>query len=90
MEFSPSGDGVHLYFKGVKPSGSSKNSETGVEMYETARYFTVTGKQLEGSLDTIAEDDGALAWIHETYIKKQKKEGEKEKVLRRRSRGNDR
>lgn len=66
-------------FQGVKPSGSSKNSETGVEMYETARYFTVTGKQLEGSLDTIAEDDGALAWIHETYIKKQKKKAKKKK-----------
>ena len=72
-EFSPSGDGVHLYFKGVKPSGSSKNTETGVEMYESARYFTVTGKQLDGSLDTVEEDNGALAWIHETYIKKQKK-----------------
>lgn len=73
MEFSPSGNGVHLYFKGIKPAGSSKNSETGVEMYESGRYFTVTGKQLDGSLDTIAEDDGALAWIHDTYVKKQKK-----------------
>lgn len=73
MEFSPSGNGVHLYFKGIKPAGSSKNSEMGVEMYESGRYFTVTGKQLDGSLDTIAEDDGALAWIHDTYVKKQKK-----------------
>ena len=36
MRSFPSGDGAHFYFKGVKPSGSSKNSETGVEMYETA------------------------------------------------------
>lgn len=79
VEFSPSGDGVHLYFKGAKPSGSSKNSETGVEMYESGRYFTVTGKQLEGSLDTIAEDDGVLTWIHEAYIKKQKKKKAKKK-----------
>lgn len=78
-EFSPSGDGVHLYFKGVKPSGSSKNSETGVEMYDCARYFTVTGRQLEDSFDTIAEDNGALAWIHEAYIKKQKKKKAKKK-----------
>ena len=78
-EFSPSGDGAHFYFKGVKPSGSSKNSDTGVEMYETARYFTVTGKQLEGVPDTIAEDDGTLAWIHETFIKKQKKKKSKKK-----------
>ena len=79
VEFSPSGDGVHLYFKGVKPAGSSKNSETGVEMYESGRYFTVTGKQLDGSLDTIAEDDGVLAWIHDTYLKKQKKKKSKKK-----------
>lgn len=79
VEFSPSGDGVHLYFKGTKPAGSSKNSETGVEMYESGRYFTVTGKQLDGSLDIIAEDDGVLAWIHGTYLKKQKKKKAKKK-----------
>lgn len=79
MEFSPSGDGIHLYFKGVKPAGSSKNSETGVEMYESGRYFTVTGKQVDGSLDAIAEDNGALAWIHETYVKKQKKKKSRKK-----------
>ena len=78
-ELSPSGDGVHLYFKGAKPAGSSKNSETGVEMYESGRYFTVTGSQLDGSLDTIAEDNGALAWIHDTYLKKQKKKKSKKK-----------
>ena len=78
-EFSPSGDGIHLYFKGKKPSGSSKNTENGVEMYESGRYFTVTGRQLEGSPDAIAEDDGVLAWIHETYIKKQKKKKAKKK-----------
>ena len=70
-EFSPSGDGIHLYFKGTKPAGSSKNSSTGVEMYDSARYFTVTEKQLEGASDMIADDDGTLAWIHENYIKKQ-------------------
>lgn len=73
VEFSPSGDGVHLFFKGDKPSGSSKNSENGVEMYDSARYFTVTGKQLEGSADTIAEGADTLAWIHKTYIAKAKK-----------------
>ncbi len=78
-EFSPSGDGVHLYFKGVKPTGGSKNTDTGVEMYESGRYFTVTGRQLDGSPDTVAEDNGALAWIHETYIKKRKKKKSKKK-----------
>lgn len=79
-EFSPSGDGIHLFFKGRKPSGSSKNTENGVEMYESGRYFTVTEKQLEGSLDTVTEDDGVLAWIHDTFIKK-KKQAKKKKAV---------
>ena len=73
VEFSPSGDGVHLYFKGTKPKGSSKNSEKGVEMYDSVRYFTVTGRQLPGSPDTIAEGTDTLKWIYETYIKKPRK-----------------
>ena len=71
-EFSPSGDGCHLWFKGTKPPGSSKNSETGVEMYDSVRYFTVTGKQLEGAPDTLSEGTEALAWIHETSLAKKK------------------
>ena len=43
-EFTPSGDGVHLWFRGEKPAGASKNTETGVEMYDSVRYFTVTEK----------------------------------------------
>lgn len=72
-EFSPSGDGVHLFFRGTKPSGSSKNTETGVEMYDSARYFTVTGRQLPGAPDSIADGTDTLAWIHEQYIKKARK-----------------
>ena len=41
--------------------------------FEKANVDDPAGKQLEGSLDTVAEDDGALAWIHDTYIKKPKK-----------------
>ena len=77
MEFSPSGTGIHLLFKGVMPTGGNKNAKTGVEMYDSLRYFTMTGKKLEGAPDTIAEDGGALAWIHETYIKPPKKSGKK-------------
>ena len=44
MEFSPSGTGVHLFFKGKMPGTGNKNAKTGVEMYEHTRYFTMTGK----------------------------------------------
>lgn len=80
MEFSPSGTGIHLFFKGTIPGTGNKNTKTGVEMYEHTRYFTMTGKKLDGATDTIAEDGGTLKWIHETYIrasKKQKKRAKK-------------
>ena len=80
MEFSPSGDGVHLFFKGTKPEGSAKNTESGVEMYDSARYFTVTEKQIDGSLDIVAEAlPDTLKWIHETFLAKKKKGGGKKK-----------
>lgn len=75
-EFSPSGDGVHLWFQGEKPEGGSKNSNTGVEMYDSVRYFTVTGKKLADAPEQIAGGEkarAALAWIHETYVSKKKK-----------------
>ena len=77
MEFSPSGTGVHLFFKGKMPGTGNKNAKTGVEMYEHTRYFTMTGKKLDGATDTIAEDNGALQWIHETYIRAPKRQKRK-------------
>lgn len=73
MEFSPSGDGVHLWFKGEKPRGASKNTETGIEMYDTLRYFTVTENQIPGTPDTVETAlPDTLSWIHENYLAKKK------------------
>jgi hypothetical protein len=72
-EFSPSGKGVHLFFKGSLPEGGSKNTSTGVEMYDSVRYFTMTGRKLDGAPDTISKDSGTLGWIHETFIRPPKK-----------------
>lgn len=52
-EVSPSGDGLHLIFRGPKPEGaerSRKGQPCGrvVEMYDHDRYFTVTGNVFEG------------------------------------------
>ena len=74
MEFSPSGDGIHVWFKGTKPAGASKNTETGVEMYDSVRYFTVTEKPLPGCPDTVAEAlPDTLSWIHDNFLKKKRK-----------------
>ena len=72
-EFSPSGTGLHLYFKGTKPGKNSKNSNTQVEMYDSVRFFTFTGNVLAGSPAEIASDDETLAWIYDTYLAKKKK-----------------
>lgn len=52
-EVSPSGDGLHLIFRGPKPEGAerSRKGQPGgrvVEMYDHDRYFTVTGDVFEG------------------------------------------
>ena len=81
MEFSPSGDGIHLWFKGTKPAGACRNTQVGVEMYDRDRYLTMTGRRLPGCLDHVAEaEPDTLSWIHETYValkpkKKKKKSG---------------
>jgi len=78
-EFSPSGKGVHLFLKGTMPEGGNKNTATGVEMYGNLRYFTMTGRKIEGAPDTISKDDDTLKWIHETYVRPQKKSKNKTK-----------
>lgn len=44
-EVSPSGTGVHIYLKGQRPEGSG-NRVGNVEIYDRARYLTVTGLAL--------------------------------------------
>jgi primase-polymerase (primpol)-like protein len=46
-EVSPSGDGLHIFVKGVKPGERSKRGN--VEMYDSGRFFTVTGAHVKGT-----------------------------------------
>ncbi len=65
------------------PAKGNKNTKTGVEMYAHSRYFTMTGERLPGTPDYIAEDNGgALAWIHENYIKSKSGEEKARKTVR--------
>jgi hypothetical protein len=69
IEVSPSGKGLHIFLRGTLPSGGNKNSKTGVEMYSSNRYFTMTGKCFQGSVDSItADSSGILEYIHQKYI----------------------
>jgi hypothetical protein len=52
-EISPSGTGVHILVKGELPS--ERNRRGKFEAYDRARYFTITGKHLEGTPKTIED-----------------------------------
>jgi len=73
IEISPSGTGLHIFLRGAMPEGGMRNAKTGVEMYSHARYFTMTGKRYGDCPVVVAEDGGALAWIHENYVAAAKK-----------------
>ena len=83
-EISPSGAGLHIFYRGVMPGKGNKNSATGVEMYASARYFTMTGNRLEGTPEVITDGAQALPWIHENYIaRKQARKRKAKKAARR-------
>lgn len=71
-EISPSGTGLHIFYRGFMPAKGNKNSQSAVEMYAAARYFTMTCNRLDGTPEDIADGSEALPWIHETYIAKKK------------------
>src|SRR5258706_12095627 len=50
-EVSPSGTGVRLWLRGVKPGARCKQG--GREVYDHRRFFTVTGQHLDGTPLTI-------------------------------------
>ena len=52
-EISPSGDGVHIIVRAELSSAGRRT--TGLEIYASGRYFTMTGKHLAGTPDRIEE-----------------------------------
>ena len=62
-ELSPSGTGIHIIIKASVPEGS-RNRTGQIEMYSQSRYFTVTGKHLEGTPTTIEERQDELMELH--------------------------
>ena len=68
-EFSPSGTGLHILCRGTLPAGARRRA--GLEMYETGRYFTVTGKPFGAPLP-LAEGTVAAAIVHKKYLHREK------------------
>lgn len=70
IEVSPSGTGLHIFLRGELPAGGNKNTNAGVEIYDHARYFTMTGQRWQNCADEIALDSEAISWIHTAFILK--------------------
>jgi primase-polymerase (primpol)-like protein len=65
-EVSPSGTGVHVLVEGSLPGDRSRKGD--VEMYETARFFTVTGDRVDGCPAEIHERRDQLATVYDQYV----------------------
>src|SRR5215211_5528731 len=50
-EISPSGTGIHVLVRGELPPGRNRKGK--FEAYNAGRYFTITGRHLEGTPTTI-------------------------------------
>ena len=66
-EVSPSGDGLHLIFRGPKPEGATRCRRGCVEMYDHDRFFTVTGNVFEGH-DGVGENPRVVERAYRTWI----------------------
>lgn len=65
-EVSPSGTGFHVLVEGDLPSGRNRKGD--IELYETARFFTVTADHVEGAPVDLRARTDALEIIYEEYL----------------------
>jgi putative DNA primase/helicase len=72
-EVSPSGTGLHIFVKATLPGRNNRKGP--VEMYESRRYFTLTGHHLEGTPAEIHERQDVLERLY-LHIFKDEKAGE--------------
>lgn len=77
-EMSPSKTGVKIFIIGSKPECRRNKVRLdqpmvstkipGIEVYDSVRYFAVTGWKLQGMPTTIEERPEAMQWLAETYL----------------------
>jgi len=65
-EYSPSGTGVHVIARGLLPPAGRRRGS--VEMYDSGRFFTMTGKHVAGTPMTIELRDAAIAAVHAAHV----------------------
>ncbi|WP_312609493.1 hypothetical protein [Mammaliicoccus sciuri] len=70
-EVSPSGTGVHAYFKGKLPDESgNKNEIESIEIYDRGRFMTFTGVN-DGITREISSDQSYINSLVERYFKRE-------------------
>ena len=78
IEWSPSGNGLHILVIGGLPEGiRHKIPALGIEIYSHSRYFTVTGNILDGAGCSIRTAQTEINWLIEKYFKPELKSQEK-------------
>jgi primase-polymerase (primpol)-like protein len=65
-EISPSGTGLHVIARGTLPDGPRRCGS--VEMYDTGRFFTMTGDRLASTPSTVCTRPSALESVHHTHV----------------------
>lgn len=68
-ELSYSGNGVHIICRGQLPPGGRRSAQYKLEMYDTARFFVMTGNVC-GSYVDIADGTEAIRLLHQKYFQK--------------------
>ena len=71
-EVSPSRTGYHVFVNGFVFGDNREDFEDcdgHIEMYDSGRFFTITGTHVEGTPEVVNERAGVLQDVHEEYIK---------------------
>jgi hypothetical protein len=67
VELSHSGQGLHIFGRGVPPVHSTKNGQWGLELYHKDRFVALTGRMVREG-DLCADSSANLNWLVSTYF----------------------
>lgn len=73
-EISPSQKGLKMIARGTKPTGSRCSDGTGIEMYDSKRFWTITGQSFSQAHCHISPQSAQnqIDWFVEEYLRKEK------------------
>ena len=66
MEYSPSGNGLHIFCQGKKPNNRTR--VPGLEVYSGKNFVTVTGDHVPQSGTKVLNMQDALDWLFDKYL----------------------